>query len=137
MDVKTDRASSAQKIYGRFLKRISTAALVLVLAAFALYASGLLPGRMSPSETAAVWHLPASELRARGCESGRWQWLRCLPAGDALSLASLAFLASGSMLCLLRILPALLAERRRLLALIVALEIAILALAASGITAAP
>lgn len=137
MDVKRGRGDAAQRVFARSLRAVSTVALVLVAAAFGLYASGIAPGRISPAEAAASWHLPASELQERSGDAVRWQGLRSLLAGDALSLACLAFLTSGSMLCLLRILPTLLAERRRLLALFVAAEVAVLAVAASGILAAP
>ena len=133
MDVNRKPASVVQRIYASTLDVVSTIGLILVIAAFALYVSGLLPGRMSPADTAAAWHLSAAELRARGDHEGRWGWMLPLTAGDRLSLASLALLASGSALCLLRIFVVLLVVRRRNLAVVTALEVAILALAASGI----
>jgi hypothetical protein len=133
VDVSAKPAPVLHRIYARVLDVVSAVALVLVVAAFVLYVTGLLPARVTPERAAESWHLSAAEMRARGGSVGRWQGMLPLSAGDAFSLATLALLASGSLLCLLRILPVLVRTRRRALAAVVAMEIAILVLAASGI----
>ena len=130
------RPSRAQLVYARILRVVSTLALVLVVAGYVVYVGGLVPGRVTPRDLAASWHLSAAELGKRLGDHGGWGWLRHIGAGDVISFASLAFLALGSIVCLLGTIPVLLAERSRVQALVAAGLVAILLLAASGLIVA-
>ena len=80
-----------------------------------------------------LWGQPVGRyLDMTGAPTG-WGWIRLLGTGDYLNLAVIALFPSVSIVCYLRILPALLAQGDRLYALIAALQIAVLLAAASGL----
>jgi hypothetical protein len=93
-------------------------ALVLVFS-FGAYLTGWLPPRMSVLELSALWHLPASEFTQRTGMPQGWAWLAHLDQGDMPSLLALV--------------PLYLHAGDRAYAAICLAEVAVLALAASGI----
>lgn len=122
----------AQALFARWLDMGTKAGLVLLVAGFAVYVTGLLPPHLPPEELAKLWGLPLHEfLAASGAPTG-WRWLSYAGTGDYINYVGIVLLASIVPAAYLRMLP-LLARQARLHALIAALEIAVLLGAASGL----
>jgi hypothetical protein len=109
---------------------LGLAALVL---AFIAYISGWLPVQVPLEKMPGLWTLSAPEyLRATGMPEG-WGWLSLLGSGDVLPLVGIAILSGISGLCFIGLLPMYAKDRDPIYFAIAALEIAVLALAASGV----
>jgi hypothetical protein len=123
-------------IYARWLDAAAKTAFIVTLAAFLVYVCGLLPALVPLDALPQLWTLGVDDyLRRTGAPSG-WGWLAFFDRGDYLNLACLALLASVTLVCYLRVLPAMLTEGARLEAAIAAAQVAVLVLAASGVFAA-
>jgi hypothetical protein len=119
--------------YARWLDWGAKAGLAALIAGFAAYATGLLPAQVPFDRLPELLALPLDRyLAATGTPAG-WGWTTLLGKGEYASLIGIAILAGCSGLCLLAILPFYLRRRDWTYALICASEIAVLALAASGI----
>ena len=122
----------AQALFARWLDAGTKIGLVLLVAGFAAYASGVLAPQIPPQELAMLWGLPLREfLAATGAPTG-WNWLPLAGRGDYVNYIAIVLLASIVPVGYLRMLP-LLARHARLHALIAALEIVVLLGAASGL----
>jgi hypothetical protein len=133
--IDADDALEAQRRYARWLAWGTRVGLAMLVAAFLAYAFGLVPAHVPVERVATLWNVPASEyLRIAGVEPG-WGWARLIHRGDMIAVAAIAFLASCSVACLAAVIPVF--HRRKELAFvgICVLEIAVLALAASGLFA--
>ena len=124
------------RIYARWLDAATKTAFIVSLAAFLAYALGLLPAFVPLEALPRLWGLPVDEfLRRTGAPAG-WRWLEFFDRGEYLCLACLALLASVTLACYLRALPALVREGAGLEALVAAAQVAVLVAAASGVFAA-
>ncbi|MGQ0652241.1 MAG: hypothetical protein ACT4P4_08255 [Betaproteobacteria bacterium] len=123
-------------IYARWLDAAAKSAFIASLAAFLVYALGVRPAFVPLDALPRLWSLPVDEyLRRTGAPSG-WGWLAFTDRGEYLCLACLALLASVTLACYLRVLPALWRDGERLEAAIAAAQAAVLVAAASGVFAA-
>lgn len=126
---------AAPRRYAAWLAWGTRLGLAVLAIALLLYATGLVPPHVPIERTAALWGQPAAAmLQATGLSSG-WDWARHLLRGDMLSLAAIAWLASCSIPCLVAVAPLFARRRERALVAICVLQVAVLALAASGILA--
>jgi hypothetical protein len=133
MPMENKYASDEQRAYASWLNIGMRSGFVLLLGTFAAYVSGLLPPHVSLEDLPRYWNLPVAEyLQATGTGRG-WSWLAHVGKGDYLNLAGIALLSSITIACYLRILPMTIARGDRVYAVIVVLEVAVLALAASGL----
>lgn len=124
--------STEELTYARWLDACTRIGFALLVGSFLLYITGVLPPHVPVHQLPLVWGLPVDRyLAATGMPSG-WGWLALLARGDVLNFAGVAFLSMTTLICYLRVLPILVRRRDRVFATIVALEIAVLALAASG-----
>jgi hypothetical protein len=73
------------------------------------------------------------QFRAAAAVPAGWGWLPLASRGDFMNHVGIAFLALVTIVCYLRALPIFLASGDRVYALIAAVEIAVLATAATGI----
>jgi hypothetical protein len=102
---------------------------------FALYVFGISTPKVPLSELTANWLLPAEQYsRLVGVGSG-WDWLRLVHYGDYMNFIGIAFIASVTAACYLRLLPISLRGGNRPFSAILLLEIVVLFLAASGLLA--
>ncbi len=125
--------SPEQLRYAKVLNAGMRAGLVVLVAGLFAYVSGLVPAHVPLEQLPALWTLSAPEyLRATGMPDG-WGWLHMLDSGDALPLVGIAILAGVSGVCFLVLLPLYFSNRDPIYFSIAALEIGVLALAASGI----
>ena len=124
------------RLYARWLDAATKSAFVVSVAAFLVYVLGLLPAFVPLEALPRLWGLPVDEyLRRTGAPAG-WGWLELFDRGEYLNLACLALLACVTLVCYLRVLPAMLKEGARLELAIAAAQVVILAVAVSGVFAA-
>ena len=110
--------------------RIGLAGLVL---AYGLYLAGILPPHVPIEQVVAHWHLSALQFaEACGLYHG-WSWIMAFREGDYLSLILIAFLASVTLGCMVRLIPFLIRERDWPMLIITLGQAALLLLAASGL----
>ena len=127
---------AAALVYARLLAWGTRIGLTLLVLAFIAYATGWIAPHVPIEELPRLWSQPApAYLQAAGLQAG-WDWARFLHRADMLSLAAIAFLASCSVACLAAAAAIFFRIRERPAAVICLLEIAVLALAASGLLTA-
>jgi len=126
-----------RELYATWLDRASKAGFALCLCVFILYAGGLLPSYLPASELPRYWALSVSRFVAVTNMPHGWEWVRFLGYGDVLNLGAVALLALVTPVCYARVLPRLVAERDWLQAALAAGQLVVLAVAASGLLAAP
>jgi hypothetical protein len=132
MDMKP-AVSEEQLQYARWLDIGTRIGFGLLIATFALYASGLVAPHIPMTELPSLWVLPVDQyLAATGLPTG-WGWLRLAGESDVMNFAGIAFLSLVTLGCYLRIAASYLRRGDSAMALIVAAEIAVLLLAASGL----
>lgn len=122
--------------YSTLLSWGSRSGLAISVLAFAAYLSGLMPAHVPLDELPNLWQLPSHEYLERTHSPTGWDWMSMLGKGDFASLFGIAWLSSCTVVCLLAVIPIYMSRRDRIYALICVLEIAVLALAASGILTA-
>lgn len=121
-----------RETYARWMQAGVRIGLVALVASFALYVLGVLPSHVPPSQLPEVWGLPVTQYLARtGAPSG-WAWIERLGQGDVLNMLGVAILSSVTIACYLRVLLPLLRAGERVLAAIVAAQIAVMLVAATG-----
>lgn len=124
--------SLVERRYARWLDAATRLAFAASLAAFVVYAGGLMPAFVPLEALPGLWHLPADEYLARTGAPAGWAWLRLLGYSDYLSLGCVALIGMVTLVCYLAVLPLLLRLGERLQAALVAAQIVVLAIAASG-----
>jgi hypothetical protein len=119
-------------IYARWLNASTRAALALLTVAFFAYVTGLADPVIRVEQLPELWSLPLQRyLAASGAPVG-WGWIGLVARADYANLAAIAALGFVTALCYARLLATLLRRRERALALVAALQIAVLLGAASG-----
>ena len=104
--------------------------MVLLAAAFVVYAFGLLPPAVPLSDLPQYWSLPADRFVAEtGLPTGA-QWTGRLGQGDVLTIIPAVFLVSLTALCLVSVLPIFARRRDRVFVVIVVLQLIVLVIAA-------
>ena len=121
-----------QERYARWLDAATRISFAASLAAFVVYAGGLLPSFVPLEALASLWHLPVDEYLERTAAPAGWEWLRLLGYSDYLALACVALIGTVTLVCYLAILPLLLRVGERLEAALVAAQAVVLLIAASG-----
>ena len=121
-----------QLLYARILDWGVGIGLVVLVATFAVYVSGLLPLRVPLERLPELWSHPAPRFLAESGSPSGWGWLLQLGRGDILAMSGIAILAGTPLLGLLLLAPMSLADDDRLFAAICLVEAAVLLLAASG-----
>lgn len=122
-----------QQRYARLLDWGTRAGLLLLVASFVAYVSGLLPGVVPVDRLPELWSLPVAQFQARTQMPGGWGWLALWGHGDVLGLLGIAWLAGVSIPCLLALVPIYAARGEKAYVAICLLEVAVVALAASGL----
>src|SRR5687767_13721183 len=114
MDVEQGHEDAVQSLYDRCDDSGTHAGFAAMLPAFLIYVSGLLPPFVALDAMPQYWGLPVVEfLRQTAAPSG-WRWLGMLGNAEYLNLACMALLCLMTLLCYLRIVPALLVLGERL-----------------------
>lgn len=121
-----------QNRYAEWLRWSGWFGLVLLIVASLLYMTGVLPAHVPVGELPRVWTMSSREMAASVGSHGDWAWLALLHKGDMLSLLGIAVLSGCSALPLLAVVGIYLRRGDRLFAALCVLQVAVLALAASG-----
>ena len=121
------------QLYARWLDIATRAGFAISLCAFLVYVGGLLPAYVPLEELPRYWALPVHRfIEMTGAPQG-WAWLGELGYGDGLNLAAIALLGLVTPVCYARLVPALIAERDWLQAVLAAGQFVVLLVAASGL----
>ena len=106
---------------------------VVLVVAFAAYATGLLSAHIPHEQLPQLWVLPLDAYLTRTGAPTRWDWIGLLAKGEYASIAGIALLSASSLPCLLAILPDYWRRGERMLATIAGLIALVLLFAASGL----
>ena len=104
-------------------------------ATFLLYAFSITTPKVPLSELTAKWTLSAEQYASLVGVGTGWGWLDLVHYGDYMNFLGIAFLASITVACYLRMLPLFFRSKDYSLSVILLLEILVLFLAASGLLA--
>ncbi|HEY4774631.1 MAG TPA: hypothetical protein VIH40_07410 [Xanthobacteraceae bacterium] len=104
-------------------------------ATFLLYVFGLTTPKIPLAELPAYWSMSAGLYSALAGVGTGWGWLAMVGHGDYMNFLGIAFLSSLTIVCYLRLLPLTLRRKDFTFASILAIEIVVLVLAASGLLA--
>jgi hypothetical protein len=119
--------------YARWLEWGTRAGLVLLVASFVAYVSGLLPARVPVDTLPSLWGQPlATYLQRSGAPTG-WGWLTQLGHGDVAALSGIVLLAACSLPALLALLPIYRARGDKAFMALCLAEVVVVVLAASNL----
>jgi len=121
-----------QERYARWLRGTTRVTVVLLIASYAAYVARLLPAHVPIDRLPELWKLPASEYLVRTGLKPGWSWASFIGNGDMLVLAAIALLISSSILCLAAVIPAFRKQGENLFVGMCVMQIAVLAVATSG-----
>lgn len=119
--------------YANLLLYGSWLGIVVLAVTFMLYATGIMPSYIEPSQMQNYWGMKASEYLEVAKIPHGWGWLGMIGYGDFIPLIGIAFLGGLTIIGYMILLPAYFAKKDRVYSSIVILEILVLTLAASGI----
>jgi len=128
--------SVEQLAYADLLETGVTIGRIFLALTFLLYVFGIIAPKVALSDLPAYWTFSASDyLHSVGVGSG-WGWFMEIDHGDYANFVGIAFLIGLTIFCYLRLLQFAWKYRDSVLVTIVALEVIVLVLAASGLWAA-
>ncbi len=122
-----------QITYANLLQYGAWSGIVLMLIAYALYASGILTPHVPIDLVVSNWNHGIHEYLAATNSPVGWEWASLLGKGDYINFVGLVLLAVMTIICYLVLLPGYLRRGNKLYAVICILEVLVLSLAASGI----
>jgi hypothetical protein len=122
-----------QQRYAELLVWGTRAGLLVLLAGFAAYVSGLLAPQVPLEQLPQLWALPLPEYLARTGAPTGWAWAGLLHRSDVLSLSGIALLAGCSVLCLLALVPLYARRGDKAFVAVCVADAAVVCLAASGL----
>lgn len=119
--------------YAEWLRWSGWLGLAVLVGAFGLYVTGVLPPVIPVDQLPQAWRLPSRELMLQHGLQGGWSWIRSITRGDMLNLLGIAILSGCSALPLLAVTGIYRRRGERLFAALCLLQVAVLVLAASGL----
>ncbi|MBI4844361.1 MAG: hypothetical protein HY809_08585 [Nitrospirae bacterium] len=127
------KASEEQIAYADILNTGMWFGLAVAIITFIVYISGILPTFVPIEQLPNYWGMKAKDyIHLLNAPTG-WGWAALVSKGDYLNFVGIAILAGLTIPCYLRILPILVRKKDTPYVIIAILEVAVLALAASGI----
>lgn len=132
MDVG-ERDAWLQERYARIVDILMRISFALSAAGFLLYLAGVPAPLIPPDDLPQLWGLPLEDFLALSGAPTGWAWLGFLGHADYLCLAALAVFPCVILLCDLAVLAGLVRRGERLMAALVATQVAVLAVAASNL----
>jgi hypothetical protein len=123
----------ADLLYARGLWIGTAFALALIVIETFAYVTGIVSPYIPLPDLPAVWSLPMKEYLAAAKVPAGWGWVALASRGDYLNFVGIAALASVTIACHVRLLAYYTARRDRIFAALVAVQITVMLLAASGL----
>jgi hypothetical protein len=102
---------------------------------FILYVFGFTTPKVLLSELTANWSMPANQYSSHVGVGTGWGWIKLIHYGDYMNFLGIAFLASVTAACYLRLLPISVRGKDYSFSTMLLLEILVLFLAATGLLA--
>jgi len=133
VEEKRTTASEEQITYANVLNVVMYLGLAIMVVTFIIYMSGILSSFIPPQEIAKYWGMKSKDFIHTLHTPTGWGWLALIGKGDYLNFVGIALLAGLTILCYLVILPILMRKKDTPYVVIAIIEVAVLALAASGI----
>ncbi|RJQ44048.1 MAG: hypothetical protein C4534_07030 [Gaiellales bacterium] len=126
------QASEAQLAYAKLLDLGMKVGIVILLITFIIYIAGVMEPNVPVDKLPDYWEMKADEyVEVTGKATG-WGWVKDLGKGDVLNSVGIAFLALVTIFCYLRVVPIMIRDKEIALLILILLEVAVLAAAASG-----
>src|SRR4030043_940278 len=132
-EVKTTKATGEQIAYAKILNIGMFLGLAVIIITFVVYMLGILPSFVSPKEIPNYWGMASKDFIHTLSAPTGWGWVSFIGKGGYLNFVGIALLAGLTVLCYLVILPILMRKKDTPYVVIAIIEVAVLALAASGI----
>ena len=129
------KVSEAHLRYARWLARGSAVGFVVMALGFVVYVAGVIEPHVALEDLPSLWSQPASSYLAAAGIPGGWGWAGLVHKSDMLNLIGVALLSGCSAAALIAVIPLYARQRERLLVAVCALEVLIIALAASNVFA--
>ena len=126
-------ASPEQNSYANILFYGCWLGLAIMLVTYLLYVFGILAPHVPLDQMSQVWNKPVAHYLETAHVPTGWGWMSLLGQGDFLNFLGIVLLAGLSIICYLRVIPALYRKGDTVMAVIGTLEVLVLLLAASGI----
>ena len=136
MNTQKDQAlkpSQDQIIYANMLTIGVWAGIIILVATYAIYVSGILSSHVEMSLIPTVWGKGVTEYLEVTHSPHGWGWVSLLGKGDFLNYLGFALLALMTIPCYLVLIRGYIRQRDRIFTVIAITEILVLSLAASGI----
>lgn len=125
--------SRDQLIYANLLIIGVWAGIVILVATYVIYLTGILPSHVDMSLVQKVWGKGVSEFLEMTHSPYGWGWVPLLGKGDFLNYIGFALLALMTIGCYLVLVRGYIRQKDWIFSVIAFLEIIVLSLAASGI----
>ena len=125
--------SREQIIYANFLIIGVWAGIIILVATYVIYVTGILPSHVEMSLIPRVWGKGVSEFLEITHSPHGWEWVSLLAKGDFLNYTGFALLALMTIFCFLVLVRGYSRRKDWTFVAIAVLEIIVLSLAASGI----
>ncbi len=125
--------SREQIIYANLLVIGVLAGLIILVATYAIYVTGILPAHVDISLIPTLWGKGVSEYLEITHSPHGWGWVPLLGKGDFLNYIGFVLLALMTIFCYLVLVRGYVRQQNWIFAVIALLEIVVLSLAASGI----
>ncbi|MDL2316625.1 DUF1634 domain-containing protein [Desulfovibrio sp. OttesenSCG-928-A18] len=126
-------ASPEQNAYADILFYGCWTGLVIMLVTYLLYVSSAIAPHVPLEQMPLYWSQPVAHyLAGAGVPTG-WGWTSLLGRGDFLNFLGIVLLAGLSIICYLRVIPALFRKGDKLIGCIALAEVLVLLIAASGL----
>lgn len=128
-----DATREADLLYARGLWIGTALSLGLIAIETIAYVTGIVSPYIPLAQLPAFWGLPMTEYLAAAKVPTGWGWVALAGRGDYLNFVGIAVLASVTIACHFRLLAHFLARRDRIFAALVAAQIVVMLVAASGL----
>ena len=125
--------SPEQIIYANLLVIGVWAGIIILVATYAIYLTGILPAHVDMSLIPQLWGKGVGEYLATTHSPHGWGWVALLSKGDFLNYLGFAFLALMTIVCYLVLVRGYSRKKDWIYAAIAVAEIVVLSVAASGI----
>ncbi len=133
MAIERTKASEEQIAYAGILNIGMWLGLAILVITFFVYVSGALSCHVPIDDLPKYWSMKSKDFIHTCNAPTGWGWAMLVGKGDYLNFVGIAILAGLTILCYLVILPILIRKKNTPYVVIAILEIAVLALAASGL----